>query len=61
MEALVIQGGDGVSGDLIRQFTNGFPHQLVGLWQFGSGITAGYPHGGFSIEVEDDPAFDVPG
>src|SRR6266446_2631934 len=61
METLVIQGGDGVSGDLIGQLANRFPDQVVGLGQFGSGKATGDSHGCFGVEIEDNSAFDVSG
>ena len=61
MKALVIQDGDGISGDLIGQFTNRFPHQIIGLGEFGAGEMAGYAHCGLGIEIEDDSTLDVTG
>jgi len=36
MEALVVERGDGVAHDLIREFEDGFLDQRVGLRQFGA-------------------------
>src|ERR1700736_3987145 len=60
MEALIVQGGDRISGDLVGQLTNRFPYQFVGFGQIGAREVAGYPHRSLRVEVEDNSALDVP-
>ena len=59
VKSLVIQGGDRIADDLVRQFAHGFPHQIVGLGQFGAGEAAGHTYRRSRSEIEDNPAFDV--
>src|ERR1035438_10538113 len=59
MKALVVERGDGVAHDLIREFEDGFLDQRVGLRQFGARVVAGHLDGSLRLEVEYDPAFDI--
>src|ERR1700732_3125883 len=44
VESLVVERGDGVANDLVRQLTNRLAHQIVGLGYFDTGQTGGALH-----------------
>src|SRR5215469_17731087 len=60
VEALVVQRSDGIADGLVGHFANGLTDQFVRLRNFGAGEVGGDAPGSTGIEVEDDPALDVP-
>src|SRR3979411_943477 len=54
METLVVERADSIAHDLVCQLENGLADEPIRFRQFAAGIVAGYPHGGFRIEVKDD-------
>ena len=61
MEALVVERGNSVADNLVREFEDGFLDQRVRLGQFGARVVAGHLDRRLRFKVQYDPAFDVPG
>src|ERR1700687_5088983 len=59
MESLVVERGDGVANDLVRQLTDRLAHQLVALGYFDTGQTGGELHRRAQVHIKNDPPFNL--
>jgi hypothetical protein len=58
-ETLVVEKGDGISDDHVREFANGFTYNLIARGNLRPCKLTCNSNGNFGSKIQNDPAFDV--